>query len=143
MIKTPVRYIFLLLFFFSSCKKPTPLDYRSNICGSWYFEVSSSSFNMVNPGSNSNSYSQYNGSISINKNNILTNDSLININYLNNVSLQLKLNNDWTLDFGGNYYSNGKFTGFDSLHIYMYSGGLGGGTSTSISGKKLHGSFYL
>lgn len=122
--------LFALLLTYA-CSK-TPFNYRAKYTGKWYFETSVSSFYLDGPKTNSSNTFTDTGKIKFgdepNELNLMVKDSLIAI---------LEITKDG--EISTNYFLKSAFFNStnDTLQLFYYSGGLGGGTRTTIQGFKL------
>ena len=122
--------IFTLIIVFSSCKKTKLFDYRNKYIGEYDFEIHRGSFNM-NDTTSSNSTVYYDGEILNGEG-----DSTLNIIYRKNSTTELYVSKDGELYRDSYYPTKGEFTDDGDVEFSFYSGGMGGGTTTSVKGTK-------
>jgi len=123
-------YGLLLIFAFTACKKK-PLDYRNKYMGDWRFDVKKSSYNVVGPGMYEESDEVYDGSIAFG-----ASDSTIVIRYTETNEISVSINVEGKLGAFPTHYCSGEFTDKENLTLFLRWGGLGGGVSHSVTGKK-------
>lgn len=126
---------FLLLFIIhllllSGCKKKI-FDYRNKYLGTWNFEVEITERNTLFTGYSYHQIVNYKGKIEYGN----SNDEL-KITYLPQNTIFLKI------DSNGNFIdlppkTFAEFYDKKNLYFTTYSGGLGGGISYKVNGKKL------
>lgn len=123
--------ISLLLLAAYACQKH-PFDYRNKFLGDYLMQVRLSSFNMAIPGSNWDSVYMYVGELRYGD----SNDEVL-IVYGNQLSVQLKVTK--TGDFSNlpTHYGGGSIINNDSISLYMRWGGLGGGISHAVNGRRI------
>jgi len=131
MKKMKLLVISLLLLAAYACKKH-PFDYRNKFLGDYLMQVRLSSFNMAIPGSNWDSVYMYVGELRYGD----SNDEVL-IVYGNLLSVQLKVTK--TGDFSNlpTHYGGGSIINNDSISLYMRWGGLGGGISHAVNGRRI------
>lgn len=116
------------LLFISSCNKD---DHRDKYIGEWYFKVKISEVNTDSIGYFFDTTYYYLGNIDY-----ATSDNEIEINYSNNSSVSLEVDQNGELSNFPTHYCYGSFVRLDSIYIDFYWGGQGGGTSHIIAGNK-------
>jgi hypothetical protein len=114
------------------------VNYRNKWIGDWDFEVKRSWFNSPDSGGDT---LYYLGKISLVDDLVECLYNLLNIEYLENRSIILKVDENGELfDFPTDlHYKDGHFEGNDKIALYLEWGGLGGGTSYFIDGIKRKG----
>lgn len=120
----------IIVLLFNYCEKER-FDFRNKYVGTWNFEVETSNFNVPDIGDFSSDDYEYTGEIRYGET-----DNKINIIYGENYSIELAINKDGELSDFPTHYCSGNFIGNDSIHLYIRTGGLGGGSSHLIEGKK-------
>lgn len=128
-----LNYLKVVLFIalvFSSCKKE-PADYREAYTGQWCFDVELSSFNIEGEGTYTRDSLVYSGAISLGGS-----DDEILISYVPEHSITLAISPNGELSGFPTHYCSGYFTGNQELHLYLRWGGLGGGVTHIVDGKK-------
>ena len=113
---------------FVSCKKNPAKKYE----GDWGFVVDRSKLNVDSIGQYERDTVWYSGKISRGDE-----TGLIVIQYLENTSIKLKIDESGTISEFPSQYSNGKFEDENNIHLYLRYGGLGGNITHIIDGTKL------
>lgn len=111
------------------CEKK-PFDHRNKYIGKWDFDVVIDEFNMSS-GTTFHDEVSYSGRIKYGD----ADDEII-IQYTENHSVILKVNEDEELTGFPTQYCSGEMSGKKDIHIYLRYGGLGGGSSYDIDGRK-------
>jgi hypothetical protein len=127
------KQILLILFvsiFLYSCNL-FQNDYREAYIGTYRFSVKITEFNTDSVGYFFQDSIIYQGKISFGEN-----DNDILIQYSTDNFITLTLEEDGQLSNLPTTYGSGEFVQTDSLNLYLRWGGLGGGTSHDIKGKK-------
>lgn len=122
----------LLVFVLSitSCKKAL-FDQRNKYLGDWQFKVYRSEYHFDSIAHYKLDTLYFSGKIVH-----ASNPEEITIYYTQFNSITLKVYDYGNLDNFPTVYCSGKFFDTKNLNIYLRWGGLGGGTSHSISGRK-------
>lgn len=113
----------------SSCNK-TLFDYRYKYIGKWSFSVTEDTFNGAT-GEHSHSTYIYPGEIKFGNNN-----DEIEIYFAPGNMVTLKISKDGILSNFPTHYCSGEFNDPDRIKLYIRYGGLGGGESYDVQGKK-------
>lgn len=121
-----------IFFTVSSCKEEEK-DYRDGWIGDWDFIIETRIYipkpdTLVHPEYDTVFYSGKIGLAGI--------DSMINIKYLSNDSIFLKIDENGTLSKFPNGYCRGRFEGYNKIYLYLRWGGVVGGISHTINGIK-------
>ena len=122
--------LFFLCLIFVSCKKK-PFDFRNKIIGDWEFRVNRSELNTDSLGYHHQDLLTYQGNIKYG-----SEKDEITIEYTPENSITLKMDKEKQLSGFPTHYSGGHFIGTDSLYLYLRWGGLGGGITHIVEGKK-------
>lgn len=115
----------------SSCKK-RPFDYRNKFTGAYLMDVRFSLFNISIPGSNWDSVYLYVGEIRYGE----TGDEIL-VYYGDDRFVQLKVDKSGAFTNIPSNYGGGSIINNDSISLVMRWGGLGGGTSHAIHGRRI------
>jgi hypothetical protein len=133
----PLYYLsFLVLFsFFIVACEPKEEDVTPPVESvaqpeNWHFSVEQRSFSMADSSGSFHQY-QYDGTVEK-----LSDQNLVRINYGTNTYMNLTLHSNGEFSGFGSPYSSGRMIGNDSLYIYHRTGGMGGGSTLVIEGKK-------
>ena len=113
----------------ASCEKIL-FDYRNKYCGDWYFTNIYRSWDMDNPENNSRDTGYYNGSI------WYENKDHIKIEYSSNHTIEFEINKNGEITLDSYYPVGGKFSDENTVQFSLHSGGMGGGSGVTVTGKK-------
>lgn len=111
-----------------SKKSEVSTDYREKYAGNWDFTVYTRQFPLDSIFESDTIY--YLGNIS------LENSNQIKIQYTEDNSIVLDVDESGNLSGFPTHYSNGEFTGNTNLYLYLRWGGLGEGTIHTVNGIK-------
>lgn len=128
------RKLLLILFgllVIASCKKK-PFDHRNKFLGDWEFKVERTEFNTDSTGYYYHDSLTYKGQIKYGSGE----DDLL-IEYLIDNSITLKIDNENILSEFPTHYCSGEFKENDILYLFLRWGGLGGGITHIVNGKKI------
>jgi len=126
-------FIYFIIFGFlllNSCEKG-PFNYRNKYLGEWDFIVKTTEINTDSIGYYHEDSFTYSGEIKYGE----SNNEII-IEYLDNRSITLSIDEDGVLSEFPTKYCGGKFDGEEKINLYLKWGGLGGGVTHVIEGKR-------
>ncbi len=117
--------------FFNSCHRETA-DYRSKYTGNWNFIVEISEVNTDSIGYFAFDTICFEGVIGLGDD-----PDGIFIQYTEDNTVVLTVNEDGKLSGFSSHYSTGEFISNNKVHLYLRKGGLGGGIIHVVNGDKV------
>jgi hypothetical protein len=121
-------FMIIITGFFAGCEKDT--DYRDKYAGNWNYNVEVTKVNIDSIGHSETYNYNYAGEIE------LYQAGGLQFIYGQNDSVILSIDETGELSNFPTQYCSGKFTGSDSLYLFLRWGGLGGYVQNVIIGTK-------